>query len=227
MRKRSHALQQSLIAINQEEERNPFPKALYTPQQGGITSENIMGYSNAKNVNQNYAPFTSSKVDNPNLKGNLSMIYENKGEQSGIFEKNRVVTKTTTTTNINTANLSNIGVNRGRVEETFNNNAVNNLNNAGHTMNSILNNNIPSTLNINSNAESNMNMNTKSMNTITTSSNISGINNFVTAGNNIATTTSSMGGINNFGTVGNTQSIQETKTVYHKTETSIPGQTTQ
>ena len=213
---------------NQEEERNPFPKALYTPQQGGITSENIMGYSNAKNVNQNYAPFTSSKVDNPNLKGNLSMIYENKGEQSGIFEKNRVVTKTTTTTNINTANLSNIGVNRGRVEETFNNNAVNNLNNAGHTMNSILNNNIPSTLNINSNAESNMNMNTKSMNTITTSSNISGINNFVTAGNNIATTnTSSMGGINNFGTVGNTQSIQETKTVYHKTETSIPGQTTQ
>ena len=223
--------------LNQQKERNPFQSAIYSHQQQGFTSENPLAYnssSNTKNINQNYSSYTSSKVDNQNVKNNLSMIFErNEGqeEESGIYDKKRIVTTTTNmttnlnNTNLNNTNLNNIGVNRGitsqRVEEInksaiTNVNNINNINMAGHSMNSILNSNIPSNFNINANVESNMNMNTKSMNTITNTSNISNNSNIISS--------------NNFGNIGNVHNIQKettTTNIYHSNESTFPGQTTQ
>ena len=214
--------------LNQQKERNPFQSAIYSHQQQGFTSENPLGYnssSKVKNINQNYSSYTSSKVDNQNVKNNLSMIFErNEGqeEESGNYDKKRIVTTTNTTTSLNNTNLNNIEVNRGITSqsvETINKSGITNINNinmAGHSMNSILNSNIPSNFNVNSNVESNMNMNTKSMNTITNSSNISNNSNIISN--------------TNFGNIGNVHNIQKetaTTTIYHSNESTFPGQTTQ
>ena len=217
--------------INERNERNPFPKAAYTPQQQGANAGTLIGYDSSVNIQsakQNYTSYKNyEQQDIMGKVGGLSVIPEKqsfKGDESSII--NKKIVSTTTTTNINNMNPYNGGGDRTnlgrRVEEKINANIsglnkmeANKISNATTTitttvntqgMKIILNNNIGTgNLNmVNTVSESNINSNINKLNTNT---NIGGI-----------TTT--------FGGVGNTQNIQKETTVYTTKETSYPAKTT-
>ena len=118
-------------------ERNPFPKASYTPQQQGVNTGTFLGYDSSgdvKSVKQNYTSYKSyEQQDKLGNIGGLSVIPEKqsfKGDENNII--NKKIVSSTTTTNINNMNAYNTGgdkTNLGRrVEETVNTN-VSGLNN--------------------------------------------------------------------------------------------------
>ena len=211
------------LLINQQKEKNPFQKALYSPQQQGLVSESLLGYntssSNQKNTKTSYSSYKYSKNEDQKLTGTgLSMIPEKNDiniiEDEGRGFENKKVVTTTTTTNVNNMNVNNItgiggnsGVSQKRIEEKINTNIVTNLNNmtgTGSGIKSILSNNT-SANNLNMHAESNIN----NVNTVSSISNVSNVS-----------------GINNFGVSGNTQNIKKETTIYRTTETAIPTQKT-
>ena len=171
---------------NQVKEKNPFQRAIYSPQQQGMASESLLGYNASSQAGkQNYSSYTYSKNEDQKKIGTaLSMISENVNEkvedshiygdnsQNHGYETKKVISTTTTTNtnNINNLNINNnVGVDKGivgrRVEETIKTNVttsnLTNLNTNVQGMKSILNNNIGTTnMNINSNiATNNMNLN--------------------------------------------------------------------
>ena len=134
------------IIVNQKE-RNPFQKAIYSPQQQGLASEGLLGYnkfSSNQNAKQNY---TYSKNEEQKIRGTgLSMIQEKndinmREDEGGIYGNKKIVTTTTNTiTNVNNAGTSgNKGIIQKRVEETLSTNAVNNINNINTSTSGIKN----------------------------------------------------------------------------------------
>ena len=134
------------IIVNQKE-RNPFKKAIYSPQQQGLVSESLLGYnkfSSNQNAKQNY---TYSKNEEQKIRGTgLSMIQEKndinmREDEGGIYGNKKIVTTTTNTiTNVNNAGTSgNKGIIQKRVEETLSTNVVNNINNINTSTSGIKN----------------------------------------------------------------------------------------
>ena len=207
-------------------ERNPFPKAAYTPQQQGANSGAFLGYDssgNLKNVTQNYTSYKS--YEQQDKVGGLSVIPEKlsfKGDEKSII--NKKITSTMTTTNINNMNAYNTGADRPnlgrRVEETINAN-ISGLNNMA--TNKISNTTTTITTNVNSKGMKSIlnnnigtgNLNVKSITESNISSNINKLN-----------TNANSGEITTFGGTGNTQNIQKETTVYTTKETSYPAITT-
>ena len=105
------------IVINLKKEKNPFQKAIYSPQQQGLVSENLLGYSseissNQKNTKTNYSSYTFPKIEDKKIKDTgLSMIPEksnmNLKEDENRY-KNKKMATTTTITNLNNMNVNNV-----------------------------------------------------------------------------------------------------------------------
>lgn len=164
---------------NKNQDVNPFKRANYSDQHQTQSPEQLLGYNslssfkNNKQTNNNYATLTWDKNDGQKR---LSMINEKneitmKEGESQMYQNRKMINTTTTSTNIN--NINQIGVNNNITgslsitgsnnEEMINTNITNiNNRNAGHYMNSILNNNsslnTASNMNVNTITESNTNI---------------------------------------------------------------------
>ena len=156
-----------------DNEVNPFPKAINSENRQGQTTEQLLGYnafSNKKNNNMNNLYKTEKRE--------LTTIQEQKdlsnkaGQGNNFYQNGQIITTTSVISNMNNLSSGNIplgGVlnNNGRsIEETLNTN-ISSRNNVP-MMKSILNNN--------SNTKTNMNVNVNTTTTEETSTNINNMN---------------------------------------------------
>ena len=214
-------------------EKNPFPKASFTPQQQGANSGAFLGYDssgNAKGIKQNYTSYKSyEQQDKLGKISGLSVIPETqniKGDESNIINKKIVSTITTTNINNNNKNAYNIGEDRAnlvkKVEETvntkisgLNNMATNKFSNTTTTINSNVNSQGMKSILNNNIGTGNLNMNMNSITESNINSNLNKLNN-----------NTNVGGIIKYDDAGKTQNIQKETTVYTTKEISYPSKTT-
>ena len=191
------------VLNNQQREKNPFQRAINTPQQKGFVSENLFGNKGISifqnSAKQNISLNTYTKNDEQKIIGSrLPKISEKndinlKNDESGIYENKKVVTTSTTTNinNMNTNNISGIGgnitVTGNRTVKNSNTNIVTNLNNITSTdtgMQNLSNNNAFTTnLDINKNSNISSNVNNLKTTTVNNSGQVSSMNNFGVSGN--------------------------------------------